>query len=70
MALGQADLDSLDEAIASGVLEVQREGRRIRYQSLADLMAARAHVAQQIANAAAPSRSGTKRFVFASHRGD
>lgn len=59
MALTQTDLDRLDTAIAAGVLEVEEDGQRIRYDSAAALMQRRAYVAGQIA-AAAASASGTQ----------
>lgn len=45
MALTKDDLDTLDEAIASGELTVRVEGREITYRSIDDLLKARRHVA-------------------------
>ena len=73
MALTQADLDRLDAAIAGNKLVVQHGERRIQYRSMDELMKAREHVAQQLAAAAAEqsgTRRSTRRFVFATHRGD
>lgn len=71
MALSQADLDSLDTAIAAGQLEVQFGERRIRYRSVEELLAARSHVAQVVAANSAPEpRSANRRFVFATSRGE
>ena len=73
MALTQADLERLDAAIASESLEVQMGDRRIRYRSMDELIAARAHVAQQLAAAAASAsgtRRGTRRYTFSTARGD
>lgn len=73
MALTQADLERLDAAIASENLEVQMGERRIRYRTMEELMAARAHVAQQLAAASAAAngqRRGTRRYVFSTARGD
>lgn len=68
MAYTQADLDALDRAIAGSKLEVQYGDRRVRYRSMDELLAARKHVAQEISNA---SRKGSsRRFVFATMRGD
>ncbi|WP_119157438.1 phage head-tail joining protein [Caldimonas tepidiphila] len=71
MALSQSDLDSLDAAIASSELEVELDGRRIRYRSITELQAARAHVANVLA-AQAPGRraGGAFRFNFTTSRGD
>lgn len=73
MAYTTADLDTLDRAIASGTLSLQLDGRRVQYRSMQELLQARAHVAQQLADAAAAangSRRATQRFVFATLRGD
>jgi hypothetical protein len=75
MALSQSDLDALDAAIASSELEVELDGRRVRYRSTADLLAARRHVATVLADAAAATASGTRRgsafrFVLTTARGD
>lgn len=68
MALTQADLDALDLAIASSTLEVQLDGRRVKYRSMDELIKARAHVASQIATAA--GRGGFRRMTFQTLRGD
>jgi arginase family enzyme len=71
MAYTQADLDRLDRAIASGVLTVEVAGRRMTYHSVDELLKARSHVAAQLAGTSANARTGaTKRFTFASLRGD
>lgn len=73
MALTQADLDRLDAAIASENLEVQMGERKIRYRTMEELIAARAHVSQQIAAAAAAAsgqRRATRRYSFCTARGD
>ena len=48
MAVTQADLDSLDRALASGELEVTIDGRRTIYRSVDDLLKARANLARLI----------------------
>lgn len=73
MAYTQADLDRLDAAIASSSLEVQYGDRRIRYRSMDELIAARNHVASQLAAAvatAAGNRQATRRYTFQTMRGD
>lgn len=70
MALSQADLDALDSAIASAELEVELDGRRVRYRSVADMLRARAHVAE-VLTAAAQGPAGSRRryrFAFATYR--
>lgn len=73
MALTQADLDRLDLAIASNTLSVQLGERRVQYRTMEELLLARQHVAQQLAAAASAqsgTRSATRRYVFATMRGD
>lgn len=70
MALSSTDLDKLDAAIAQGALTVEFNGRRMTYRSVDELLAARAHVAAQIAAAAATSKGATKRYTFTTLRGD
>lgn len=71
MAYTSADLDKIDRAIAGGVLEWQHGQRRIRYQSMDDMLKARAHVAASIAAASASSSQGaTRRYAFKTARGD
>lgn len=70
MALSQTDLDTLDSAIASSELEVEIDGRRVKYRSTADLLAARSHVASVVQAATRPARTGGFRFRFTTSRGD
>lgn len=48
MALTQTDIDNIDTAIATGELEVEFNGRRVKYRSIAELKSAREHVASVI----------------------
>ncbi len=41
MAFTQTHLDALDNAIASGTLVVQYDGKRIQYHTMAELLRAR-----------------------------
>lgn len=75
MALTQTDLDALDAAIASSELEVELDGRRVRYRSTADLIAARQHVAGVLVQdasdvAGSTARRSAFRFVLTTSRGD
>ena len=72
MALSQADLDAIDRAITGGTLEVQMSDRRVRYRSMDELLAARKHVAAQLAAAssAASGCAGPRRFTFSTLRGE
>lgn len=45
MALTQQDLDELDDTIASGTLTCTMNGRMVTFQTTAQLLQARAHVA-------------------------
>lgn len=50
MAYSSTDLTNIEAAIASGVLEVvTSDGKKVRYNSLTDLMRARDYVAAQLA---------------------
>lgn len=44
MAFTQSDIDALDRALASGELEVEVSGQRIKYRTVAEIMAARASI--------------------------
>lgn len=67
MAMTQTDLDALDRAIASSELEVEIEGRRVKYRSTEDLMRARAHVATLLQSGSRPKRL-TFRPTFTTQR--
>lgn len=70
MALTAADLETLDAAIATGELTVEFNGRRVTYRSVAELLAARKHVADVVATATAASpRIGAYRVDFTTGRG-
>jgi hypothetical protein len=65
MALTQADLDRIDTAIATAELEVQfSDGRRVRYRSVAEMQAARVHVAGVLASASNASAGVSPRTAF------
>lgn len=70
MALTQTDLDALDSAIATAELEVEIDGRRVKYRSMSELLSARQHVASVIAAASPVKRTGGYRFNFTTSRGD
>lgn len=67
MALTQSDLDSLDSAIASGVLEVRLEGRLFKYQTMDDLLKAREYVSG-VVNSAGRSQRVSFRYNFTTQR--
>jgi len=68
MALTQADLDRLDVAIATSELEVEVDGQRVRYRSIPELVAARAHVANVVASSASAVRRSVYRPDFTTQR--
>lgn len=45
----EADLAEIDRAIASGELSIASKGTTVTYRSMAELMQARRHVADQLA---------------------
>lgn len=71
MALTQSDLEALDTAIAASELEVQLDGRRVKYRSIDELLKARAHVAGVLAASAnTGGRRRAYRFTPTTYRGD
>jgi RecB family exonuclease len=70
MALTQADLDALDQAIASATLEVEFDGRRQRFQTTSELIKARDHVARVVNQATRPAGPRVFGFRFTTSRGD
>ena len=69
MAFTTADLTALDRAIAASELEVELEGRRVRFDNFAGLVARRDFIVGQLANASVRRRSSYK-FQFTTLRGD
>lgn len=72
MAFTSADLAAVDQAIATGELSVEVNGRRITYRSVADLERARTLIKAELAAppAGSPTRRGSYRVQFSTHRGD
>jgi hypothetical protein len=71
MALTQTDLDNLDAAIATGELEVESQGRRVKYRSIADLIDARKHIASMLAESSTTTKPrAAYRVNFSTQRGD
>lgn len=68
MALTQADLDALDRAIASSELEVEQDGKRVRFASFEDLRKRREFVSGLLASGT--RRTGTYYYQFTTARGD
>lgn len=71
MAVTQADLDALDAAILSSELEVEYQGRRVRFRSVAELRQAYEHARSVMAaQGGATSRGSSYHFTFTTQRGD
>ena len=68
MALTSQDIDNLDAAIATGELEVEVNGRRVKYRSISELKAAREHVSSVLRQGAGTTRRGVYRVNFSTSR--
>jgi ABC-type cobalamin transport system ATPase subunit len=68
MALSTTDLAALDLAIASAELEVQLEGRRVKYRSTDELIKARAYVADLLS--AGRTNRTSYQYNMTTSRGD
>jgi hypothetical protein len=64
MALTQTDLDNLKSALAKGQLEVEYEGRRVKYRSIAELKEAIGYVEMELAK---NSSSAKPAIVYAAY---
>lgn len=51
MSWSASDIDALDTAIKNATLEVEYNGRKVRYRSMRDLLAARALAVQELSKA-------------------
>ncbi len=70
MAFTQADVDSMQAAIGSGVRKVTfADNRSTEYQSLADMLAALAVMRADVAKANAPSGNGRRLIIARVGRG-
>jgi len=69
MAFTTADLTALDRAIAASELEVELEGRKVRFDNFEGLKARRDFIAGQLL-AAAVRPTGSFRYRFTTARGD
>jgi hypothetical protein len=68
MSFTSDDLAVLDRAIANNQLEVEFNGRRVKFDSFQGLRDRRKFIASQIAAAQRPT--GSFRFRFSTARGD
>lgn len=62
MAYTQTQLDALDAAIAQGALEVEHNGRRVRYRSQEEMLRLRRLIAKELGTAS--TASGRKFLSF------
>lgn len=67
MAYTRADLQQLEAAIKGGTLSVQYGDRRVQYQNLSELRAARREMLKEIA--ASERNRGTRRVIRMTQRG-
>lgn len=70
MALTQTDLDNLDAAIVASELEVEVDGRRVKYRSMNELLRAREHAAGVISQSAPARTRSVFQFHFTNSRGE
>lgn len=63
MALTQADVDRLEQAVARGELTVEYDGRRITYRSMDELLKAVAYVKGAVAAQSATAPSDRQSFA-------
>jgi len=68
MAFTTADLVAIDQAIAASELEVQLEGRRVRFDTFEGLKARRDFIAAQLSEAG--RKTGAFRYRFTTSRGE
>ena len=64
MAFTQTDLDAVNEAIASGELSIETQGRKVQYRSVAELVTARDLIKADMAETAATSTTSVRRGNF------
>jgi len=62
MAYTQAQLDALKRAIAAGVTEVDYNGRRVKYRSLAEMQRIAELMAEEISPSTATPRTSYAEF--------
>lgn len=57
MAYTQADLDRIKHAIATGELSIEKDGKKVTYRSISELMRARDDIVNELASQGlAPAR--------------
>lgn len=52
MAIAQADIDRMETALSKGILTVERDGRRVTYQTSTELLKAISYAKAELAAAA------------------
>lgn len=67
MAWTQADADRIRRAIAQGVLEVEHDGKRVKYRNLDEMQRTLAMIDGELATAAGTRR--VTQFRFTSEKG-
>lgn len=70
MAVSQADIDALNRAIATGERQVTHGGQSVTYRSIAELVAARNALREELAaQAARDSGKPRQRITYLTHGG-
>lgn len=69
MAVSQADIDNLNEAIASGTRQVTIGGQSVTYQTTASLIQARDDMVRQLAQQTATERRSRSMYAYHGGRG-
>lgn len=62
MAFTQKHIDALDEAIASGELEVDFGDRKIKYRSIEQLKSAKRHIKKELAESSGARVGGIRTY--------
>jgi hypothetical protein len=62
MAYSQGDLDNLKRMLASGILSVEYNGRRVTYRTQAELVQAITRVEAELSPTSAPPRASLAEF--------
>ena len=61
MSFTTADLDRINMAISTGELEVELDGKRVKYRSVTELMTARNVIRQELTANGSLTTTGTSR---------
>ena len=68
LTINAETIAKIDIAIASNVMEIEVDGIRTRFRSVAEMMQARQHITDVLAAASAVRKPATRYFRFGTHR--